>query len=170
MPSPQKIKGNGWEQTVAKYLTDLYKESFVRVPHSGAYLGGSNRGRRSQLDEGQIRNFKGDIIPGISFTRFNCECKFYQDFPFHQILQGSCKTLDQWIEQLMQTADPGDCNMLFMKFNRKGSFTAVPHSSLWNLSLNHLTYSSLTHGIWYIFDFDKFFQLNHGTVRRLASS
>ena len=98
MTSPQKAKGNAWENTVAKHLTELYGESFIRVPHSGAYIGGTNQHRKEILHEGQIRSFKGDIIPGQSFPRLNAECKSYKDFPFHQLFQGTCKTLDVWIE------------------------------------------------------------------------
>ena len=31
MPSPQKNKGSGYEREVAKFLSDLYGESFIRA-------------------------------------------------------------------------------------------------------------------------------------------
>jgi hypothetical protein len=169
MSSTQKIKGSSWENTVAKFLSNLYGESFIRAPHSGAYVGGTNSARKSRLDESQVRAFKGDIVPGESFVRFNAECKSYADFPFHQVIHGSCKTLDQWIEQLMQTANPGDCNMLFMKFNRKGTYVAVTHGSHWNLSQSHLTYHSKNHGSWLIFEFEGFWLANKDKVKDLCS-
>ena len=43
MPSPQKAKGSGYERDVAKFLTELYGESFIRAPGSGAYVGGRDR-------------------------------------------------------------------------------------------------------------------------------
>jgi len=101
MTSPQKAKGSSFEREVAKFLSDIYKESFIRAPGSGAYVGGKNQSRKEYLHEGQIRSFKGDIVPGESFTRFNAECKSYADFPFHLVLTGECKVLDSWIEQLM---------------------------------------------------------------------
>ncbi len=45
MPSPQKAKGSGYEREVAKFLSDLYGESFIRAPGSGAYVGGKNQAR-----------------------------------------------------------------------------------------------------------------------------
>ena len=87
MPSPQKAKGSGWERDTARFLSGLYGESFIRAPGSGAYVGGSNKARMEVLHEGQIRAFKGDIVPGQSFPKLNAECKFYKAFPFHRLLQ-----------------------------------------------------------------------------------
>ena len=67
MPSPQKNKGSGFEREIAKYLSDLYGESFIRAPGSGAYVGGKNQSRTQILHEGQIRSFKGDIVPVKAF-------------------------------------------------------------------------------------------------------
>ena len=125
MPSPQKQNGSGFEREIAKYLTDKYGESFIRAPGSGAYVGGKNQARTQFLHEGQIRSFKGDIVPGETFSKLNVECKFYADFPFHLLLSGECKVIDGWLEQLMDVADPEDLNVLFMKFNRKGRYVAV---------------------------------------------
>ena len=93
MPSPQKQKGSGFEREIAKYLTDKYGESFIRAPGSGAYVGGKNQARTQFLHEGQIRSFKGDIVPGETFSKLNVECKFYADFPFHLLLSGECKVI-----------------------------------------------------------------------------
>ena len=123
MPSKQKAKGSSWERDVAKFLSELYNESFIRAPGSGAYVGGKNTVRKQVLDEGQIRTFKGDIVPGISFTKMNCECKFYAEFPFHHFLtMEHVNQLEEWIGQLMEVSDPGDLNLLMIKINRKGSF------------------------------------------------
>jgi hypothetical protein len=170
MTSPQKIKGNAWENTVAKHLTELYGESFIRVPHSGAYIGGVNQHRKEILHEGQIRSFKGDIIPGLSFPRFNAECKSYKDFPFHQLFQGSCRTLDQWIEQCMDVADEGDFNIIFMKFNRKGTYVAVQAQPNQTdlVFTRHFNYTSGLHGHWLIMDYDLFWELNADSVKALC--
>jgi Holliday junction resolvase len=168
MPSPQKAKGSAWENEVARYLSDLYGESFIRAPHSGAYIGGINTSRKSRLDESQIKTFKGDIIPGESFGAMNIECKSYKDFPFHQVVQGSCKILNEWIGQLLQVADQGDCSLLFMKFNRKGRYVAVPHGPAWNTLVSHLWYTS-NNSSWLIFDFDTFWTHNKDLVRTLGS-
>ena len=169
MTSPQKAKGNAWENTVARHLTELYGETFIRVPHSGAYIGGSNQKRKEVLHEGQIRSFKGDIIPGQSFPRFNCECKSYKDFPFHQLFQGTCKTLDTWIQQCMEVADEGDFNILFLKFNRKGTFVAVhAQPNTWLMFTRHFNYTSGLNGHWIIMDYDLFWELNADTVKELC--
>ena len=171
MPSPSKAKGNSFERQVADFLTNIYGEKFIRAPGSGAYVGGKNTHRKQLLHEGQIRNFKGDIVPGQSFPRFNGECKSYKDFPFHQLFQGSCKILDGWIEQCMDVADEGDFNILFMKFNRKGTYVAVQaqpnHTSLY--FTRHFNYATAKHGHWLFMDYDLFWELNADSVKLLCA-
>lgn len=171
MPSKGKTKGNGWEREVAASLTELYGEPFVRVPNSGAFIGGKNAHRKSNLSEEQIRGFKGDIIPGPSFPKLNIEGKFYADFPFHQVVQGSCKQLDQWLEQLMTSADDNDVNILAMKFNRKGSFIAVEKKNIPPIEIgsNYICYQNEKYGTWFIMNFDLFWQLNSSAIKHLSS-
>lgn len=123
MPSPQKTKGKNYENTVAKFLTSIYDEKFIRVPTSGAFLGGSNYDRRHTMTEGQVMAFKGDIIPPDDWKFFNCECKWYKDFKFHQLYTES-KLLDNWIAETEATANEGDLNLIFMKFNNIGEYMA----------------------------------------------
>ena len=68
MPSPQKVKGKSFENAKAKFLTEIYGEKFIRVPTSGAFLGGQNYDRRHTMSQGQIMAFKGDIIPPDDFV------------------------------------------------------------------------------------------------------
>ena len=164
MTSPQKAKGSGFEREVAKFLSDLYGESFIRAPGSGAYIGGKNQSRTQVLHEGQIRSFKGDIVPGESFSKMNVECKFYANFPFHLLLTGECKVIDAWLTQLLDVEDDGDLNILFMKFNRKGRYVAVQKKNAWNIN-NYVAYNSMKLGEWYIMDFDSFFQFNKAYVQ-----
>jgi hypothetical protein len=167
MPSPSKNKGNAWERDVAKHLTSLFGETFIRAPGSGAYIGASNQHRKQYLHEGQIRSFKGDIIPGQSFPKFNAECKSYKDFPFHQLFSGSVKQLDTWLDQLMDAADPGDFNILIMKFNRKGKFVAVDfdaHSDLPLFVQHHFLYE-YREKRWAIMEYDLFWKLNAEYVK-----
>lgn len=123
MPSPQKQKGKSYENDVAKFLTEQYGNKFMRVQSSGAFLGGSNHHRRHDMTEGQVRSFKGDITPPDNWRRFNCEVKFYKDFKFHQLYNGS-QVIDTWIKETLATANPGDLNLIFMKFNRIGEYVA----------------------------------------------
>jgi hypothetical protein len=169
MTSPQKAKGSGFEREIAKYLSEKYSESFIRAPGSGAYIGGKNQLRTQILHEGQIRSFKGDIVPGQTFTKMNVECKFYADFPFHLLLSGECKVIDAWLEQLMDVADPDDCNILFMKFNRKGRYIAVESKLTW-VADNFTYYTSKKHGDWMIFEFDSFFLHNTDLLKSYSST
>ena len=168
MPSPQKAKGSGFEREIAKYLTEKYNESFIRAPGSGAYVGGKNQKRTEFLHEGQIRSFKGDVVPGESFKKMNVECKFYADFPFHLILTGDCKVLDGWIAQLMDVADADDINILFMKFNRKGRYVCVQSKLTW-VADNFIYYTSKKYGDWTIFEFDSFFNFNTDILKQYST-
>ena len=158
MPSPQKQKGSSWERVCAIKLTDLYGETFIRVPGSGAYVGGVNAARKEFLHEGVIRVMKGDIVPPPHFKKFNAECKSYADFPFHQLYTGDCKTLDGWLLQALDAADEGDFTVLFMKFNRKGTFIVFNRDHLKSFNLgNHTAYTSTVTGSWIIADLETFF-------------
>jgi hypothetical protein len=168
MPSPSKAKGSSFEREVATFLSKTYNESFIRAPGSGAYVGGKNQSRKEFLHEGQIRSFKGDIVPGISFSKLNVECKSYADFPFHLVLSGDCKVLDSWLDQLMAVADTDDVSVLFMKFNRKGKFVAVQSSLTWS-SDNFMYYSSKSHNDWIIIEFEQFFKLNRDLLKTYSS-
>jgi hypothetical protein len=167
MSSPSKNKGSGFEREVAKYLSDTYSESFIRAPGSGAYTGGSNSHRKAVLHENQVRSFKGDIIPGESFPLLNCECKFYADFGFHQLYTGSA-VLASWLQQLMDAADGGDLNILFMKFNRKGRYVAVQANLPWERECSYTLYKDVTHGDWMIYSFEEFFKLNTTLLKSLS--
>lgn len=169
MTSPQKAKGSSFEREVANHLTKLYNESFIRAPGSGAYVGGKNQSRKQMLHEGQVRSFKGDIVPGQSFTKFNAECKSYADFPFHQVLAGSCKQLDSWLDQLMDVSDEGDLNILFVKINRKGRFIAVQTKYTW-VTDQFMYYTSPKHGDWILVDFDHFFNHNKDLLKVYSGS
>lgn len=176
MTSKQKAKGNSWERDICKHLSDLYSESFIRVPNSGAYIGGKNSKRKQVLHEGQIRSFKGDIIPGESFPKLNLEAKNYKDFPFHHLFTGSCNTLDKWIDQCMEVADVGDFNIICIKITRKGTYVAIQISPDLTQDLsgcqlkfqNELIYHTSVHGTWVFMDYEKFWKLNHSIVRTLC--
>lgn len=164
-----KNKGNSFERELASYLSELYNESFVRAPHSGAYIGGSNSQRKQYLSENQTRSYKGDIVPPDSWVNFNAEAKSYADFPFHLVLTGDCKQLDKWLNQLMDVSEPDDLNILFLKFNRKGRFVAVQTNVTW-VTDQFLYYSSAKHKDWLIIEFEHFFKHNKDIVRSYSGS
>ena len=124
MVSKSKAKGKSWERDVCNFLSELYHDSFIRVPNSGAYVGGKNEYRRDYLTEEQIKLSRGDIIPPVNFPYFLAECKNYADFPFHQLLaKTSIAQLDNWIDQVEHdvTSDD-DLWLLFIKITRKGTY------------------------------------------------
>ena len=113
MASKSKTKGKTFEREIANFLSDLYDESFTRVPYSGAFIGGKNMFRKEKLDEAQIRGFKGDIIPPDTWSKLNIECKNYADFTFHALFQQkSIPLLNDWIDQTYDAADEGDFNLI----------------------------------------------------------
>lgn len=166
--SKSKIKGSTFEREVASYLSNLYDDSFVRSSFSGAYIGKSNAHRKTHLSENQTKSFKGDIVPPDSWIKFNAEAKSYADFPFHQVLAGSCKQLDGWLDQLMSVSDEGDLNILFVKINRKGRFVALQSKYTW-VTDQFMYYTSSKHGDWILADFDHFFNHNKDLLKTYSS-
>jgi Holliday junction resolvase len=171
MPSKQKTKGSNFEREIAQFLTEQFVSPFVRVPNSGAFIGGKNSQRKQTLSEDQVRSFKGDIIPGPGFEFMNIECKSYKSFAFHQLFNSSeCKQLDTWIDQCMMVADPGDLNLLFMKFSRQGTFVATSADPQLILPYNGVNYHSKKHGTWFFAAMDLFFQLNKTNIKNFSKT
>lgn len=119
MPSKSKTKGNSWELDVAKFLTETYGETFIRIPSSGAFVGGKNNFRKTTLGGAQLQSKKGDIHPPETWKHWNLECKNYADFPFHQLFYTDVKILDAWIQQQRDVEDHGDLNLILIKISRK---------------------------------------------------
>lgn len=167
--SKSKQKGNAFEREVAIFLSTLYGGSFVRAPHSGAYIGGKNNIRKNTLSDSQSRSFKGDIIPPDEWINFNAELKSYASFPFHQLFTGECKQLDTWIEQTLAVAEPDDLSVIFIKITRTGKFVCVPAKYTWMTDC-FMYYSSKKHGDWIIIDFDHFFKYNKDIFKAYSGS
>lgn len=173
MPNKSKTKGSNFEREVAKDLSALYNESFIRVANSGAYVGGRNYHRVETLSEGQVQSSRGDIQAPDGWHYFNCECKSYSDFPFHQLLyQGTIPVLEKFIEQLMDVAKPADLNLLIMKFNRKGKYIAFEENLLQSYikTFRHTNYTNKNNNTWAITGYKDFWQLNKNTIKLLATT
>ena len=118
-----KTKGKTWEREVVLFLSELYQQSFIRVPNSGAYVGGKNEYRKSYLSSEQIKLMRGDIIPPEHYPNFLAECKNYAQFPFHLLGHNHrIKLLDKWIDQVENDAKEDDAWLLFIKITRKGQY------------------------------------------------
>ena len=168
MASKSKTKGSTWEREIASHLSSLYNSSFLRVPTSGAMIGGLNKVRKERYEDGQIQNMKGDIIPPDSWKFFNCEAKNYAEFPFHQLFTEECKQLETWLSQLLEVADSQDMNILIFKISRRGKFVAVPQSPKWNADIPHFVYHSSNYQTWQIFEYSMFWNTNHLIVSNMA--
>lgn len=164
MPSKQKVKGSAWEREVAKHLSEIYELPFIRIPTSGAYLGGVNAYRRTGLTEGQILSRRGDIQPPDGWNRWNCECKSYAEFPFHQLFTGEVKLLDSWINQVYDVAEADDLNVIFMKISRKGKWVAYEDNAKFQVE------ESLKYKKWVFCAWEKFWTPhNIDQLRRIAT-
>ena len=170
MSSKSKTKGSNFERAYSKFLSVLFNDSFHRVPGSGAMVGGKNAVRKGVLNENQAKTFKGDINAPDNWTRWCCECKSYADFPFHQLLSGSVKVLDTWIEQCMAAADDGDFSFIAFKISRKGQFVAVKNCHEGLTFANHVAYNNTRFGEWIITDSDSFWKLNADTIEKICKS
>ena len=173
MTSPAKSKGNAWEREICVFLSSCLGGNFQRVPNSGAYIGGSNSHRKANLSATQTRIAKGDIIPPDDLPKLNIEAKNYKDIAFHQIIDGSCKQLDKWIDQTEEPADPGDVSFTIFKITRKGSWVAFRASFQPKLNmsgLSYVTYRKASGVDYLVVDHEKFFNQNKEAIRELAGS
>ncbi len=169
MASKSKQKGSSYERDVAKFLSELYSVPFMRnISGSGAFVGGTNSGRRSNMTEGQIRSARGDIVPPDTWNRFNCECKSYGDMSFHQLIGDKCAQLEAWLNQLMAVAVGGDVNILFFKITRRGQWVAVPNDAHWVRDCGYTVYRSESTGDWLIFSLDDFFKHNRDHLKNFC--
>ncbi len=162
MPSKSKTKGNAWELEVAKFLTELYQESFIRIPSSGAFVGGKNNFRKTQIDAAQLQGKKGDIHPPEAWKHWNIECKSYADFPFHQLWYADVKILDAWIQQQKDVEDDGDLNLILIKISRKEKWVVYPQG------LGFVVDRSLNYKGWTFASWDQFWgnQPNQNLVKQ----
>lgn len=129
MGAKSKRKGNNGERELCKLLTTILSGSFVRVPNSGAAVGGKNVARRELLSKGQDRSLRGDIIPPDHLPRLVIESKSYAEFSFHALLRpGSYPLLDAWIAEVMTAISPGDQWFVCFKISRRGWHIVVPEA------------------------------------------
>lgn len=152
MPSKSKAKGNAWELEVAKFLSETYSESFLRIPSSGAFVGGKNNFRKATIDASQLQGKKGDIHPPEAWKHWNIECKSYADFPFHQLWYADVKILDSWIAQQKDVEDEGDLNLILIKISRKECWVVYPEN------LSFTSKRSILYKGWYFTSWDDFWK------------
>lgn len=165
-----KNKGNTWEREVAKFLSSIFKESFIRSMSSGAFVGGLNAHRKDTLSESQITMSKGDIIPPDNMLKLNIEAKFYGDMSFHQLIDNDCPQLNSWIDQSNFTADTGDISFIIFKINRRGSWVVFHESLIKKFKLDGYVRYKHEDQFYIIVDFEKFFTTNYKKIKLLAKT
>jgi hypothetical protein len=175
--SKAKAKGNAWEREICNFLGETLGGNFQRVPNSGAYMGGKNVFRKEFLSDGQQRAAKGDIIPPDDLPKLNLEAKNYADIAFHQIIDGSCKQLDAWIDQTEEPADEDDLSFTIFKITRKGSWVAFKAKYLADFDLAGLSYVTYRKAFgtpeatdYVIVTHEEFFKQNVEAVRKLGGT
>jgi Holliday junction resolvase len=95
-----RSKGKTWEREICKILSEHLGDTFIRVPNSGAYVGGNNFNRFAGLSNNQQQLMQGDIIPPEKYNKLIIEAKNYKDIALHKILSGKdCQQLNNWIDQ-----------------------------------------------------------------------
>lgn len=169
MTSKAKTKGNSAERAIAKFLGELFGGSFIRVPNSGAYIGGTNAVRKEFLSNGQIRGSKGDILPPDHMPKLVIESKFYADFQFHSLLTpGGLPQLDLWIKQQLDCVEADDVWFVIFKINRKGSFIVIPHEGSEKYTFgNHAVYTGV-HGKFVVTEMETFFKTNQAVIAEIT--
>lgn len=171
MTSKAKSKGNSWEREICKFLGEQLGGNWMRVPNSGAYVGGKNASRKVQLDDGQIRMVKGDIIAPEFLPKMNLEAKNYKDIAFHQIINGNCKQLNDWLEQTETPAEPGDLSLTIFKITRKGSWVAFRESLKEKFQLeSYVFYKKTPTDAFIVTDYESFILANRDKLLELGAN
>ena len=124
MSNKSKIKGNGFERDICKYLGVLTGLKFLRVPSSGGYIGKSNIYRAEGMDDTQKRIMDGDVIVPEEWSEWSIEAKFYKSIGWKKLFQpeGEAK-LNGWIEQAKITSKP--YWLLVFKLNNAGQYCVI---------------------------------------------
>jgi len=165
MGAKSKRKGSAGEREVCRILSDIFSSSFVRVPNSGAAVGGKNVSRRQTLSKLQDRSFRGDIIPPDHLPRLVIEMKSQIEFRFHQLLQpGPCPILEEWIEQTLDILDPGDQWFVIFKITYKGLYVAIPDSECRDYVFENYCLYHGPNGCFRVTDMLSFFQTNREKI------
>jgi len=132
-PGGGKAKGNGFEGTVAKKLSEaLSPLKFIRTQSSGARVGGKNFETLGQMfGADALKLFVGDVVPvnekeaGVEF-KHSIECKFYktQD-PFTSLISGTANIF-AWMQEAEDDAVKiGRNPLIVFKWNNTPIFVGM---------------------------------------------
>ena len=164
-----KRKGGRGERELCKLLADIFTGSFVRVPNSGAAVGGKNVIRRQSLSKMQDRSFRGDIIPPDHLPHLVIEAKSYGEFRFHQLLRPApCPMLDEWIAQTKEVIDAGDQWFVVFKITLLGWYVAVADEACHDFAFENYAMYTGRHGRFRVTEMINFFQSNSDAIAEKA--
>ena len=113
--------GKGFEYEVRDLLREATGiDSFDRVPHSGAWLGGKNAFRATNARNDMVDIMTGDMVTPEGW-RWVCECKNHEDIPVHQLFFGTeCKVIDEFLGQICDDSETsGKEPLLVFKVRKK---------------------------------------------------
>ena len=170
MSNRNKEKGKSWERDTCKIMERIFGGSWIRVPNSGAFIGGLNQSRMDKLSAGQIHNSKGDIIPPDEYD-IVVECKSYKDFPFNTLLGDGCALLNGWIDQVeTDILDDNEFYFITFKINNKGSYIVVNTKFLSSGLKTSKNFSMYNHKekVYLITDFIPFLEENAEIIKKLS--
>jgi hypothetical protein len=155
MANANKNKGKGWERELAKDLCEVFGLSFMRVPNSGAWIGGKNFFRAAKISKEQNLMMEGDIIMPIELSHIKIEAKFYQKFSFISLYDSNA-IFDSWVTQ-SEIGDTKKISFVIFKINNNGAFISIhkSHASLFVVPTNYMVYKNQI-----IFRYDGFFAAN----------
>ena len=147
-----KAKGNGFENKIAKILSEAFKPmKFARTPGSGARVGGMNFGAFGQFFSQEALNlFVGDVVPVNEQDcpknfRFIVECKAYKDADKLENLLHGNSNIYGWMEEvLVDCAKVNKDGIVIFKWNNTPIYTAVTKDVLLPADLPRIV---LTNGI-----------------------
>ena len=171
MPNKNKAKGNSAERELCSIFGDVFGETFIRVPNSGAYQGGLNNYRAQYLSENQKQIMSNDIIPPQCFPYCALESKFYKDFEYHHLFRKEGNnTLNGWIDQVEQSGIDMDkaFPMICFKINRKGWFCCVWYKNIFGMDFSNIQYFNYIYNNqkYIIFELDTFLKTFTNELRQ----
>lgn len=135
-----KKKGNRFELEVAKDLSSRFKDTFRRVPQSGAIVGGLNKIYNEGLRTDAQEIFAGDIISPQWFP-FCIEAKNYANTPkMVNLLSIGDKDLDKWIKQSKMSAQTAnkDWILIFKITEGRKSFACLDQNLFFRICKNDM--------------------------------
>jgi hypothetical protein len=147
MPNKNKDRGKKLEQRVCDIFTAVTGKKWMRVPNSGAYIGGKNVFRKKSMDATQILLTRGDVIPPDEYKNVIIECKKRKEFAWHQLFSSS-KDLESFLEQVILDSAKGDIVLVIFGVDYKGEY--VVHDIVQDSNVTAgMDYYSIKQDKWY---------------------